>query len=113
MLSEYSLESSEDKYKLVDDISACSDMDIPVPDIVSASNDSILSLSVKYPKVLIGWNVIVKSYGPGTIITTEKKPFSRTKFKIQFESGKTELLHLKRGHKGQVPFVLVSKSSKY
>jgi hypothetical protein len=87
--------------------------DISANDILT-SEHAILQESIHHPEILVGWNVIVKGHGSGLITALEQHRFSGTRYKVQFESGKIESLPLKRSErKGNLPFVMISKSSKY
>jgi hypothetical protein len=72
--------------------------------------NEIMKSAVDDPRVLIGWRVLVKGQGSGTVLSIKKIKFSTTKFVIQFDSGIVKTLALKRSDtKGKVPFTLITK----
>ena len=65
--------------------------------------------SVKYPAVLVGWQISVGGE-VGTILSAEKNIFRSTVYRILFSNGSTKTLALKRSDKkGKVHFELINK----
>lgn len=74
------------------------------------SNHELIVASVDHPDVLIGWRVLIKGYGAGTIMNMKRQKFKATKFSIQLETGQSVMLPLKRSaKKGTVPFSPIAK----
>ena len=80
-------------------------------DFLLYEND-VIKQAAHDPKVLIGWRVLVKGLGSGTVLSIKKTTFSSTKFVIQFDDGSIQKLSLKRSEtKGKIPFTLISKGA--
>lgn len=78
---------------------------------MSLSENAVINHSIKDPSVLVGWRIIVKDHGHGIVAHMLKRKFTTTIFVCEFDNGKTEILALQRSvKKGNVPFVLVSKT---
>lgn len=71
----------------------------------------IMTQSVGDPKVLVGWRIMVKGIGSGTVLSVKRVKFSTSKFVVQFDTGAMKSLALRRSEtKGKVPFTLIGKS---
>ena len=73
------------------------------------SKKTVMDESVKYPAVLVGWQISVGGE-VGTILSAEKNIFRSTVYRILFSNGSTKTLALKRSDKkGKVHFELINK----
>ena len=73
------------------------------------SKKTVMDESIKYPAVLIGWQINV-AREVGVILSAEKNIFRSTVYRVQFTNGSTRTLALKRSNKkGKVPFELLKK----
>ena len=73
------------------------------------SKKTVMDESVKYPAVLIGWQISVAGE-VGTVLSAEKNIFRSTVYRIQFADGSTRTLALKRSKKkGKIEFELIKK----
>ena len=73
------------------------------------SKQTALFESVKYPAVLVGWQISVAAQ-VGIVLSAEKNVFRSTVYRVQFSDGSTRTLALKRSSKkGKVPFELIRK----
>ncbi len=74
--------------------------------------NEVIKQSAADPKVLIGWRILVKGMGSGTVLSIKKIKFASTKFVVQFDDGTMKYLSLMRSEtKGKVPFTLISKGT--
>ena len=73
------------------------------------SKQTAMFESVKYPAVLVGWQISVAAQ-VGIVLSAEKNVFRSTVYRVQFSDGSTRTLALKRSSKkGKVPFELIRK----
>ena len=69
-------------------------------DLLSQSSlnkeETVFLESVNNPSALIGWQIQVHEKGMGIVLGIKKSLGRATKFKVQFDSGETDFLSLKR-----------------
>jgi len=71
----------------------------------------VLEKSIRDPRALVGWKISIEGYEQTAVVLAAlKRPFTTTKFQVQFEDGSVQQLKLKRSaSKGKVPFTLIEK----